>query len=152
MRQIFQLARTGTPRQAIPSDRLQDRSAIASSCNHHGLFLGAVVLGIMLFGVSRVPKWVHTGATFLVAFGTPESLFFILIGTGIVLPTIVGDTLLSYVIFRGKATDLRDDEGQEDHLQRVGWVLADPIGSFGLTPLPPLRNSSLVDWRGSSVG
>ena len=33
-------------------------------------FLEAVFLGIMLFGFSRVPGWLHTLATFLVAFGT----------------------------------------------------------------------------------
>ena len=38
-------------------------------------FLEAVFLGIMLFGFSRVPSWMHTGATFLVAFGTTMSAF-----------------------------------------------------------------------------
>ncbi|MEO0393622.1 MAG: cytochrome ubiquinol oxidase subunit I, partial [Pseudomonadota bacterium] len=33
-------------------------------------FLEAVFLGIMLFGFRKVPSWAHTGATFLVAFGT----------------------------------------------------------------------------------
>jgi len=41
-------------------------------------FLEAVFLGIMLFGASRVPPWVHTGATFLVAFGTSVSAFWII--------------------------------------------------------------------------
>jgi cytochrome d ubiquinol oxidase subunit I len=42
-------------------------------------FLEAVFLGIMLFGMSRVPNWVHTLATFLVAFGTTMSAFWILV-------------------------------------------------------------------------
>ncbi len=41
-------------------------------------FLEAVFLGIMLFGSSRVPPWLHTLATFLVAFGTTASAFWIL--------------------------------------------------------------------------
>ncbi len=42
-------------------------------------FLEAVFLGIMLFGVSRVPGWLHTLATFLVAFGTTMSALWILV-------------------------------------------------------------------------
>lgn len=42
-------------------------------------FLEAVFLGIMLFGFRKVPGWAHTGATFLVAFGTTLSAFWILV-------------------------------------------------------------------------
>ncbi len=42
-------------------------------------FLEAVFLGIMLFGASRVPRWLHTLATFLVAFGTTMSAFWIIV-------------------------------------------------------------------------
>jgi len=42
-------------------------------------FLEAAFLGIMLFGFSRVPGWMHTLATFLVAFGTTVSAFWILV-------------------------------------------------------------------------
>jgi cytochrome d ubiquinol oxidase subunit I len=42
-------------------------------------FLEAVFLGIMLFGASRVPGWLHTLATVLVAFGTTMSAFWILV-------------------------------------------------------------------------
>ncbi|MEO0341880.1 MAG: cytochrome ubiquinol oxidase subunit I [Pseudomonadota bacterium] len=42
-------------------------------------FLEAVFLGIMLFGYARVPNWMHTMATFLVAFGTTMSAFWILV-------------------------------------------------------------------------
>src|SRR5262245_6288568 len=41
-------------------------------------FLEAVFLGIMLFGFRRVSNQVHTLATFLVAFGTTLSAFWIL--------------------------------------------------------------------------
>ncbi len=42
-------------------------------------FLEAAFLGIMLFGASRVAPWVHTMATFLVAFGTTMSAFWIIV-------------------------------------------------------------------------
>ncbi|MEI8146570.1 MAG: cytochrome ubiquinol oxidase subunit I [Alphaproteobacteria bacterium] len=42
-------------------------------------FLEATFLGIMLFGYRRVPNWVHTGATVLVAFGTSMSAFWIIV-------------------------------------------------------------------------
>jgi len=42
-------------------------------------FLEAAFLGIMLFGANRVSVRVHTGATFLVAFGTTLSAFWILV-------------------------------------------------------------------------
>ena len=42
-------------------------------------FLEATFLGIMLFGIRKVPNWVHTGATVLVAFGTTMSAFWILV-------------------------------------------------------------------------
>jgi cytochrome d ubiquinol oxidase subunit I len=42
-------------------------------------FLEAVFLGIMLFGASKVPGWMHTFATFLVAFGTTMSTFWIIV-------------------------------------------------------------------------
>ncbi len=41
-------------------------------------FLEATFLGVMLFGFRRVPGWVHTLATFLVAAGTTASAFWIL--------------------------------------------------------------------------
>lgn len=41
-------------------------------------FLEATFLGIMLFGKGRVPNWVHTLSTLLVAIGTSMSAFWIL--------------------------------------------------------------------------
>ena len=42
-------------------------------------FLEASFLGIMLFGFRRVKPWLHTFSTFLVAFGTTLSAFWILV-------------------------------------------------------------------------
>lgn len=42
-------------------------------------FLEATFLGIMLFGFNRVPGWVHTLATVLVAVGTTASAFWIIV-------------------------------------------------------------------------
>ncbi len=41
-------------------------------------FLEATFLGVMLFGFHRVPNWVHTLSTFLVAVGTSLSAFWII--------------------------------------------------------------------------
>ena len=41
-------------------------------------FLEATFLGVMLFGMNRVPSWVHVMATILVAVGTTISAFWIL--------------------------------------------------------------------------
>ncbi len=42
-------------------------------------FLEAAFVGIMLFGFRRVPAWLHILATFLVAFGTTVSAFWIIV-------------------------------------------------------------------------
>lgn len=41
-------------------------------------FLEATFLGAMLFGIHRLPSWLHTLATFLVAIGTSMSAFWII--------------------------------------------------------------------------
>ena len=41
-------------------------------------FLEATFLGVMLFGMNRVPGWVHIASAFMVAFGTTLSAFWIL--------------------------------------------------------------------------
>ena len=41
-------------------------------------FLEATFLGVMLFGMNRVPNWAHTAATLIVAIGTTLSAFWIL--------------------------------------------------------------------------
>ena len=41
-------------------------------------FLEATFLGVMMFGMDRVPGWVHVASTVIVAFGTTVSAFWIL--------------------------------------------------------------------------
>src|SRR5690606_17230701 len=41
-------------------------------------FLEATFLGVMLFGIKRVPNWLHTASTLLVAIGTSLSAFWII--------------------------------------------------------------------------
>jgi len=75
-------------------------------------FAAATALWVMAFGgmaYSFYPYVVPEQLTIYEAASAPESLFIILIGTCIVLPTIMGYTVLSYIIFRGKATELRYD-------------------------------------------
>lgn len=75
-------------------------------------FAAATALWVMAFGgmaYSFYPYVVPEQITIYEAASAPESLFIILIGTCVVLPTIMAYTILSYVIFRGKATELRYD-------------------------------------------
>jgi len=58
---------------------------------------------------SFYPYIVPEQITIYEAASAPESLFIILIGTVFVLPAILGYTMLSYYIFRGKASELRYD-------------------------------------------
>lgn len=75
-------------------------------------FAAATALWVMAFGgmaYSFYPYVVPEQITIYEAASAPESLIIILIGTCLVLPTIIGYTVLSYFIFRGKATALRYD-------------------------------------------
>lgn len=75
-------------------------------------FVAATALWVMAFGgmaYSFYPYVVPEQLTIYEAASAPESLFIILMGTCIVLPTILGYTVLAYTIFRGKATELRYD-------------------------------------------
>ncbi|MDB4111533.1 cytochrome d ubiquinol oxidase subunit II [Yoonia sp.] len=75
-------------------------------------FAAATALWVMAFGgmaYSFYPYVVPEKITIYEAASAPESLFIILIGTCVVLPTIMAYTVLSYFIFRGKATELRYD-------------------------------------------
>ncbi|NCT40297.1 MAG: cytochrome d ubiquinol oxidase subunit II [Alphaproteobacteria bacterium] len=58
---------------------------------------------------SFYPYIVPNALTIVDAASAPESLMIILIGTLIVLPILIGYTLLAYYIFRGKAQELRYD-------------------------------------------
>ena len=77
-----------------------------------GPFAAATALFTLAFAgmaYSFYPYLVPEQITIYEAASAPESLFIILIGTLFVLPTILGYTILSYYIFRGKATELRYD-------------------------------------------
>ncbi|WP_317056138.1 cytochrome d ubiquinol oxidase subunit II [Roseovarius rhodophyticola] len=66
-------------------------------------------LGFFGMAYSFYPYVVPEQLTLYESASAPESLFIILVGTVFVLPMIAGYTVLSYVIFRGKATELRYD-------------------------------------------
>lgn len=75
-------------------------------------FAAATALWIMAFigmAYSFYPYVVPEKLTIYQAASAPESLAIILIGTCVVLPTILAYTVLAYTIFRGKATELRYD-------------------------------------------
>ncbi|MBO9446692.1 cytochrome d ubiquinol oxidase subunit II [Ruegeria sp. R14_0] len=75
-------------------------------------FAASVVLFMLAFfgmAYSFYPYVVPDQLTIYEAASAPESLFIILIGSVFVLPMIAGYTVLSYTIFRGKATELRYD-------------------------------------------
>ena len=75
-------------------------------------FATAIALFSLAYGgmaYSFYPYIVPEKITIYDAASAPESLFLILIGTLFVLPAILGYTMLSYYIFRGKATALRYD-------------------------------------------
>jgi cytochrome d ubiquinol oxidase subunit II len=82
----------------------------------HGLdivpFLGAsslFVLGFFGLAYSFWPYVVPERLTIWEAASAPESLWIILMGALVVLPMIIGYTVLSYWVFRGKASELHYD-------------------------------------------
>ena len=75
-------------------------------------FVAATVLFAVCFAglaFSFYPYVVPEKLTIYAAASAPESLAIILVGTIFVLPVIIGYTVLSYFIFRGKAGELRYD-------------------------------------------
>ncbi|MFN3845745.1 MAG: cytochrome d ubiquinol oxidase subunit II [Paracoccaceae bacterium] len=75
-------------------------------------FAGAttlMVLGFFGMAYSFYPYIVPERLTIYEAASSPESLTIILIGALFVLPMILGYTILSYTVFRGKATSLSYD-------------------------------------------
>lgn len=75
-------------------------------------FAGAttlMVLGFFGMAYSFYPFIVPEKLTIYEAAASPESLTIILVGTLFVLPMILGYTILSYTVFRGKATSLSYD-------------------------------------------
>ena len=71
--------------------------------------IGLFTLAFAGMAYSFFPYVVPEKITIYEAASAPESLFIILIGTLFVVPAILGYTVLSYYIFRGKATALRYD-------------------------------------------
>jgi cytochrome d ubiquinol oxidase subunit II len=87
----------------LPSD--DDRGAwVPFSCGT-GLF----VLAFFGMAYSFYPYVVPERLTIFEAASAPESLMIILVGAIVVMPMIVAYTVLAYVVFRGKATELRYD-------------------------------------------
>ena len=75
-------------------------------------FVTAIVLFALAFAglaYSFYPYVVPERMTIYEAASAPESLFIIFVGTCFVLPAIIGYTVLSYTVFRGKARELRYD-------------------------------------------
>ena len=68
-----------------------------------------MVLGFFGMAYSFYPFIVPEKMTIWEAASATESLSIILVGTLVVLPVILCYTVLSYVIFRGKATKLSYD-------------------------------------------
>ena len=71
--------------------------------------LAGGLLGFAGMAYSFYPFIVPEAITIYEAASAPESLAIILAGTLVVLPTILAYSILSYWIFRGKATPLRYD-------------------------------------------
>jgi len=75
-------------------------------------FAATIILFLLAFcglAYSFYPYVVPEKLTIYEAASAPESLWIILMGTLFVLPAILGYTILSYTIFRGKARALRYD-------------------------------------------
>lgn len=85
----------------LPGDRL--------SWMPFGIAVGIFALGFMGLVYSFYPYIIPGQLRIVDASAAPASLAIILLGTAFVLPFLIGYTILSYYIFRGKATDLRYD-------------------------------------------
>jgi len=70
---------------------------------------GLFVLAFFGMAYSFYPYVVPERMTIFEAASAPESLAIILVGAVIVMPIIAAYTVLAYVVFRGKATELRYD-------------------------------------------
>jgi len=68
--------------------------------------VGIFVLAFLGLAYSLYPNLVVNKITIWDAASAPESLMLILVGTVIVLPVILGYTIFSYRVFRGKAREL----------------------------------------------
>jgi len=70
---------------------------------------GLFALAYLGMAYSFYPYVVPEKLTIYDAAAAPESLYIILVGACFVIPVISGYTVLSYILFRGKATELRYD-------------------------------------------
>ncbi len=70
---------------------------------------GLFALSYLGMAYSFYPYVVPERLTIYEAAAAPESLLIILVGACVVVPVIIGYTVLAYFIFRGKATELRYD-------------------------------------------
>jgi cytochrome bd ubiquinol oxidase subunit II len=68
-----------------------------------------MILGFAGMAYSFYPYVVPERLTIYEAASAPESLMIILVGTMVVLPTIIGYSVFAYTVFRGKATKLSYD-------------------------------------------
>ncbi|WBQ14183.1 cytochrome d ubiquinol oxidase subunit II [Hyphomonadaceae bacterium BL14] len=73
------------------------------------LVSGLVVLAFIGLAYSFYPYVVPERMTLYEAAAAPGSLAIMLVGAVVVVPVIIGYSVLSYWVFRGKATDLRYD-------------------------------------------
>jgi cytochrome bd ubiquinol oxidase subunit II len=70
---------------------------------------GLFVLAFVGLAYSFYPYVVPERLTIYEAASAPESLIIILVGAVVVVPCIIGYSILAYTVFRGKAADLRYD-------------------------------------------
>jgi cytochrome d ubiquinol oxidase subunit II len=71
--------------------------------------MGLFTLSFCGMAYSFYPYVVPEKLTIYEAAAAPESLFIILMGVSVVVPVIIGYTILAYFLFRGKARELRYD-------------------------------------------
>jgi len=89
-----------------------ERLPMADDAFNWAPFAGGVALFALAFAglaYSFYPYVVPDRMTIYEAASAPESLAIILVGTLVVMPVILTYTAIAYVVFRGKATDLRYD-------------------------------------------
>jgi cytochrome d ubiquinol oxidase subunit II len=67
---------------------------------------GIFILSFMGLAYSFFPYIIPNQMTIVEAASAPSSLMIMLVGALIVLPILIGYTILAYVIFHGKAKDL----------------------------------------------
>lgn len=73
------------------------------------LTIGIFLSGSVGLAYSFFPYIVPNEMTIVQAAASSESLFIMFVGTVVVLPILIGYTILAYKIFHGKATELRYD-------------------------------------------